>query len=62
MCDRLGGWPLVCGFFGEMPQLSNVQMIADHARSCGLIIVANNLREFDHGPGLRIEDWVTQRK
>lgn len=38
------------------------QMIAGHARSCGLIIVTNNLREFDRVPGLRIEDWVAQAK
>lgn len=34
------------------------QMIAGHARSQGLIVVANNRREFDRVPGLRIEDWV----
>ncbi len=34
------------------------QMIAAHARSLGLIIVTNNVREFERVPGLRIEDWV----
>lgn len=34
------------------------QMIAGHARSKGLILVTNNLREFERVPGLRIEDWV----
>jgi tRNA(fMet)-specific endonuclease VapC len=34
------------------------QMIAGHARSRGLIVVTNNLREFERVPGLRIEDWV----
>ena len=34
------------------------QMIAGHARSLGLILVTNNLREFERGPGLRVEDWV----
>lgn len=34
------------------------QMIAGHARSCGLIVVTNNLREFERVPGLRTEDWV----
>jgi len=34
------------------------QMIAGHARSLGLIIVTNNLREFDRVPGLRVVDWV----
>lgn len=34
------------------------QMIAGHARSCGMILVTNNLHEFDRVPGLRVEDWV----
>jgi tRNA(fMet)-specific endonuclease VapC len=34
------------------------QMIAGHARSQGLIIVTNNLREFKKVSGLRVEDWV----
>lgn len=34
------------------------QMIAGHARSLGLILVSNNLREFERVPGLRSEDWV----
>ena len=34
------------------------QMIAGHARSQGLIVVTNNLREFERVPGLRVEDWV----
>ena len=33
-------------------------MIAGHARSLGLILVTNNLREFQHVPGLRLENWV----
>jgi tRNA(fMet)-specific endonuclease VapC len=33
-------------------------MIAGHARSRGLIVVTNNLREFERVPGLRVEDWV----
>ncbi len=33
-------------------------MIAGHARSLGLILVTNNLREFERVPGLRVEDWV----
>lgn len=36
------------------------QMIAGHARSCGLIIVTNNLREFNRVSGLRVEDWATR--
>lgn len=38
------------------------QMIAGHARSCGFILVTNNMREFDRVPGLRIEDWVSDAK
>lgn len=34
------------------------QMIAGHARSRGLVLVTNNLREFQRVPGLRIEDWL----
>ena len=34
------------------------QLIAGHARSQGLILVTNNLREFQRVPGLRMEDWV----
>lgn len=34
------------------------QMIAGHARSLGLILVTNNLREFEQVLGLRVEDWV----
>lgn len=34
------------------------QMIAGHARSLGLTLVSNNLREFERVPGLRLEDWA----
>jgi tRNA(fMet)-specific endonuclease VapC len=37
-------------------------MIAGHARSRGLILVTNNLREFERVPGLRIEDWVPRNQ
>jgi len=33
-------------------------MIAGHARSRGLVLVANNVREFHRVPGLRLENWV----
>jgi tRNA(fMet)-specific endonuclease VapC len=33
-------------------------LIGAHARSAGLIIVTNNLREFERIPGLRVENWV----
>ncbi|MDE1993004.1 MAG: tRNA(fMet)-specific endonuclease VapC [Rhizobiaceae bacterium] len=32
-------------------------LIAGHARSQGLIVVTNNLREFERVEGLRSEDW-----
>lgn len=32
--------------------------IAAHARSEGLTLVSNNLREFSHVPGLLTENWV----
>jgi tRNA(fMet)-specific endonuclease VapC len=35
------------------------QLIAGHARALGLIVVTNNLREFQRVPGLRVEDWLT---
>jgi tRNA(fMet)-specific endonuclease VapC len=34
------------------------QMIAGHARSLGLTLVSNNLREFERVPGLLLENWV----
>lgn len=33
-------------------------MIAGHARSHGLILVTNNIREFERVDGLRLENWV----
>ena len=33
-------------------------LIAAHARSRGLILVTNNLREFERVSGLRLENWV----
>ena len=33
-------------------------LIGAHARSAGLIVVTNNLREFERIPGLRTENWV----
>lgn len=34
-------------------------MIAGHARSTGLTVVTDNIREFERVPGLQIEDWTT---
>jgi tRNA(fMet)-specific endonuclease VapC len=33
-------------------------MIGAHARSEGLILVTNNLREFGRMPGVRVENWA----
>ena len=40
------------------PAGPNDMLIGAHARSAGLIIVTNNLREFERIPGLRVEHWV----
>lgn len=32
--------------------------IGGHARSEGLIVVTNNMREFSRMPGVRVENWV----
>lgn len=32
-------------------------MIAGHARASGLILVTNNVKEFERVPGLQIENW-----
>ena len=36
------------------------QMIAGHARCHGLIVVTNNVREFERVEGLRVENWLTK--
>lgn len=36
----------------------NDLLIAAHARSLGLILVTNNVREFSRVPGLVVENWV----
>ena len=33
-------------------------LIAAHARSEGLMLVTNNVREFQRMPGLRVDNWV----
>lgn len=33
-------------------------LIAGHAKSEGLILVTNNVREFERVPGLELENWV----
>jgi len=37
---------------------NNDLYIAGHARSGGLILVTNNLREFDRVDGLRLDNWI----
>lgn len=34
------------------------QMIAGHARSSGLVVVTNNIKEFKRVAGLRTENWI----
>ena len=34
------------------------QMIAGHARSMGLLVVTNNIKEFSRVAGLRLENWT----
>lgn len=34
--------------------------IAGHARSLGLVVVTNNVREFDRVSGLRVENWISK--
>jgi tRNA(fMet)-specific endonuclease VapC len=33
-------------------------LIGAHARSEGLVLVTNNVREFRRIPGLRVDNWV----
>jgi tRNA(fMet)-specific endonuclease VapC len=37
---------------------SHDMQIGAHARSEGLIVVTNNVREFSRMPGVRVENWV----
>ena len=34
-------------------------LIGAHARSEGLVLVTNNVREFERMPGLQVENWTT---
>ena len=43
---------------GGTPIGSYDQMIAGHARSLGLIVVTNNIKEFKRVEGVRLENWV----
>ena len=33
-------------------------LIASHAKSLGMILVTNNVREFERVAGLKIENWT----
>ena len=33
-------------------------LIAGHARASGLILVTNNISEFERVPGLMLENWI----
>ena len=33
-------------------------MIAGHARALGLVLISNNLKEFQRVPGLRLDNWA----
>jgi len=41
-----------------MPCAAYDMLIAAHARSEGLMLVTNNVREFKRMPGLRVDNWV----
>jgi tRNA(fMet)-specific endonuclease VapC len=41
---------LLCGAYD--------MLIAAHARSEGLVLITNNVREFQRMPGLRIDNWA----
>ena len=40
------------------PICGNDLIIAAHARSMGLILVTDNIREFSRVPGLSVENWL----
>ena len=37
---------------------NNDLWIAAHARALGVMLISNNIREFERVPGLRLENWV----
>ena len=43
--------------FGQPIGVNDIH-IAAHARSEGLVLVTNNLREFERVPALQLENWV----
>jgi tRNA(fMet)-specific endonuclease VapC len=41
-----------------LPIGNNDLWIAAHAKSAGLTLVSNNLREFERVPGLKVQNWA----
>jgi tRNA(fMet)-specific endonuclease VapC len=65
--ETLPFWSKAAAHYGELraelehsgrPSGPHDMLIAAHARSEGLVIVTNNVTEFEHVPGLRVENWV----
>jgi len=44
------------------PKGINDLHIAAHARSSGLTLITNNVREFERVPGLLLENWVNENQ
>jgi len=36
------------------------KLIASHAKSLNLILVTNNMSDFQHYPGIKLENWVAK--
>lgn len=34
------------------------EMIAGHSRSQGMLVVTNNIKQFENAPEIRLENWV----
>lgn len=43
-----------------LPAGGHDMLIGGHARSEGLTLVTNNVREFNRMPGLQVENWVVE--
>lgn len=58
----MSGAPWVLSLIGTLNHRGigalNFMCIADHARSEGLVLVTNKLREFERVEGVRLENWV----
>ncbi len=53
----------VCGALEKVGQTIGINdlHIAAHARSEGLVLVTNNMREFERVPALQLENWVEDK-